>query len=129
MSTLLGQCDSLATTVCDVSHNACENCADITTLSLILDKVQCIIVICVAGVLLWKLFDLIAKGISGRFRRKCEVENAKRKRDIDLQEKIFAFLKEHKKKDNQDYLDAVKTILADPKLPSESSSKEKNKDE
>ena len=100
MSTLLCHRDSSVTIVCDASHKACESCADITTLSLILDKVQCIIVICVAGVLLWKLFDLVAKGISGWYRRKCEVENANRKREIDLQEKNYAILKERKNDDN-----------------------------
>lgn len=113
MSTLLSQCDSLATTVCDVSHNACENCADITILSLILDKVQCIIVICVAGVLLWKLFDLIAKGISSCNRREWEVENGKRKRIIDLQEKKFSVLKERKEDCNKEYYNAIDKAIED----------------
>lgn len=123
-------CDSIATKLlerecqspCGI-HDASTNLADASITYILCCSVINVVFICVAGFLLWKLIDYIAKGIAGWRKRSWELEDRKLKLKSDLLDKKLEILKdlcyETKDKDakkiikggdNQDILNYIKEL-------------------
>lgn len=123
-------CDSIATKLlerecqspCGI-YDASTNLADASITYILCCSVINVVFICVAGFLLWKLIDYIAKGIAGWRKRSWELEDRKLKLKSDLLDKKLEILKdlcyETKDKDakkiikggdNQDILNYIKEL-------------------
>ena len=86
-------CDSIASKICDKPypniteiHESGTNCVEASITNIISCSIVHVVLICVAGFLLWKLMDLVAQGVAGYYKRKWNVEDIERKMQADLKE-------------------------------------------
>ena len=98
---LSSPCDSLVAKVC---ANVCAcgpkvveqgaNWADVKNTETICSNIIWIIIVLAVSFILWKIIDLIAKGISSYVKRKREIEDIDRKQKADLFDYKFKKFKE-----------------------------------
>lgn len=98
---LSSPCDSLVAKVC---ANVCAcgpkaieqgaNWADVKNTETICSNIIWIIIVLAVSFILWKIIDLIAKGISSYIKRKREIEDIDRKQKADLFDYKFKKFKE-----------------------------------
>ena len=97
-------CDTLISNVC-AKLCTCgteiikpgTNSADVSIAGTICTSLVAVVLIGVSGFLVWKLLDYIAKGISGHYKRGCEVKDKMIKQRSDLLDKYLDFLKDQTK--------------------------------
>ena len=143
MITMLLQCfpDSAAIMKCVFEHEAATNDKDVQIFQEICGAIVLVAVIVVGGFLLLKLFDHIATGIRGLYKRKWEEEDREQKQKADLKDKLLDFLEKNtsEEKYNEEagkvikiikdldstesryYIDVLKSIIKDDTIPKQPS--------
>ena len=109
MSTLLScVCDSILAKLCEGGclkineiHEAGSNSVDASIASTICCSIVYVVLICTIGFLVWKIFDHIANGTAGLYKRHCEFEDLQhkqqaetKKQKLDLINKEIEILRE-----------------------------------
>ena len=139
MITMLLQCcpDSAAIMKCVYEYEAATNENDVQIFQEICGAIVLVAVIVVGGFLLLKLFDHIANGIRGLYKRKWEEEDREQKQKADLKDKLLDFLEKNTSKEEYNeeagkviksikdldstesryYIDVLKSIIKDDTIP------------
>ena len=143
MITMLLQCfpDSAAIMKCVFEQEAATNDKDVQIFQEICGAIVLVAVIVVGGFLLLKLFDHIANGIHGLYKRKWEEEDREQKQKADLKDKLLDFLEKNSSKEeykeeagkviksvkdldsteSRYYIDVLKSIIKDDTIPKQPS--------
>lgn len=147
MITMLLQCcpDSAAIMKCVYEYEAATNDKDVQIFQEICGAIVLVAVIVVGGFLLLKLFDHIANGIHGLYKRKWEEEDREQKQKADLKDKLLDFLEKNTSKEeyneeagkviksikdfdsteSQYYIDVLKNLINNNPIPNYSSHENK----
>ena len=94
MNAILLQCAGATTILkCGCNLTTATNENDLEIAKTICWAIVCVAGCLVAGFLAWKLLDHIANGISGLYKRRCEVKDKVFKQKGDMLDKLTDFLK------------------------------------